>query len=67
MPLCQVRFCPALHTQEGLSEAEAIAAVCRGLDKAVAEGTALSGGIIITALRSLPSEHSLRMARLAKQ
>jgi len=64
---CEVRFCPALHTQEGLSEAEAIAAVCRGLDKAVAEGTALSGGIIITALRSLPSEHSLRMARLAKQ
>ena len=55
------RFCPSLHTLEGLSPEQAVEAVLagyRGQDQVV-------GGVIIVALRSSSQEHGLEMARLA--
>ncbi len=56
----EVRFCPTLHTYEGLSEEAALAAVYQGFS-----ASGLPGGIIVCALRSMDAEHSLRMAKLA--
>lgn len=60
----EVRFCPLLHTQQGLTPNQAVAAVRRGLDEAsVAEQ--FRSGVIITALRTLDPDKSLELAGLA--
>jgi len=70
---CEVRFCPQLHTLEGLGLEEVVEAVCQGWQAAVSQCSAaeqpvvLSGGIILCALRSLPAEHSMETAQLAKR
>mmetsp|Transcript_503 Transcript_503/g.1096 ORF Transcript_503/g.1096 Transcript_503/m.1096 type:complete len:378 (+) Transcript_503:185-1318(+) len=65
---CEVRFCPELHTHEGLSPEEVVEAVCAGFEQAVAEADIdLTGGIIICALRNLTAAHSMRMADLARR
>ena len=61
----EVRFCPALHTREGLSEDEAVRAVVCGFERARA-ATGLRGGILLCALRSYPAPHPLDTARLAR-
>lgn len=61
----EVRFCPALHTCEGLSEDEAVRAVVCGFERARA-ATGLRGGILLCALRSYPAPHPLDTARLAR-
>lgn len=74
----EVRFCPTLHA--GCTPVEAVRAVKRGLRRGLEEGGAtteggaggaradgglFAAGVIVTALRSLPAEHSLAMAKLA--
>ena len=63
----EIRFCPELHRLDGLSLEEIVDAVCKGLAAGVAAtGGAIRGGVIICALRSYPSSHSLEHAQLAK-
>ena len=64
--LCEIRFCPSLHVLEGLSEREAVAAVIKGFSDAQKK-TGIEGGVIVCALRSYPSSHSVAMAELAKE
>jgi adenosine deaminase len=52
----ELRFCPTLHTLEGLTPKEAV--------EAVVEGVPDTGGVIICALRSNDAQHSLEMAQL---
>ena len=60
----EVRFCPLLHMQQGLTTDQAVAAVGRGLDEAdVVEN--FRSGIIITGLRTIESAKSLELAKLA--
>ena len=62
----QVRFCPELHTLEGLSDEEAVEAACLGMQDAIDQSSfPLTGGVIICALRSFSEEHSMRMAALS--
>ena len=60
----EVRFCPTLHTQNGLTHTEIIETVLATLS---AEGQKrnISTGIIVCALRQLGPEHSMAMAKLA--
>eukprot|EP00911_Craspedida_sp_UC1_P001123 UC1_evm1s845 len=58
---CEVRFCPTLHTLHGCTERAALEAVARGVRAAGLPG----GGVIVCALRTLPSEHWHAMAKLA--
>ncbi len=58
----EIRFCPALHTSQGLSPREVIEAVAAGLRRG-AEETGLEWRLIIDALRH--RDHSMDMARLA--
>eukprot|EP00092_Neocalanus_flemingeri_P024964 GFUD01027076.1.p1 GENE.GFUD01027076.1~~GFUD01027076.1.p1 ORF type:complete len:405 (+),score=79.62 GFUD01027076.1:36-1250(+) len=57
----EIRFCPELHTREGLSEDEVVEAAIEGFrsQKQVA------GGLILVALRSKDSAHGVHTARLA--
>lgn len=62
----EVRFCPELHTLEGLGLDQIVAAVCRGLAAGcAATGSAIRGGVIVCCLRSFAPEHSLEHAQLA--
>ena len=62
----EVRFCPELHTLEGLDVETVTAAVCRGLASGCeATGGAIRGGVIVCCLRSFTPEHSLEHAKLA--
>jgi hypothetical protein len=62
----EVRFCPELHTLEGLGLDQIVAAVCRGLTAGcAATGGAIRGGVIVCCLRSFTPEHSLEHAQLA--
>ena len=62
----EVRFCPELHTLEGLELDEIVAAVCRGLSAGcAATAGAIRGGVIVCCLRSFTAEHSLEHAQLA--
>lgn len=64
----EVRFCPELHTLEGLELDQIVAAVCRGLAAGcAATGGAVRGGVIVCCLRSFTPEHSLEHAQLAHQ
>lgn len=60
----EVRFCPLLHQQEGLTGDQAVAAVRRGLDEAQAR-TGITANIIVTGLRQIEPARSLEMARLS--
>ena len=60
----EVRFCPLLHTQQGLTPDQAVAAVRRGLDDA-ATSAGFQSGIIITGIRTIEPAKSLELAKLA--
>jgi adenosine deaminase len=60
----EVRFCPLMHTQQGMTPDEAVAAVRRGLDEADTSDS-FQAGIIITGLRTLDAAKSLELAELA--
>ena len=57
----EIRFCPFLHTNEGLSCAQALEAVMDGF-RAQSD---VAGGVIVCALRSKDKEHGVEMAELA--
>ena len=60
----EVRFCPLLHTQQGLTPDQAVAAVQRGLTEGAAAHN-ITTGMIITGIRTIEPENSLKLARLA--
>jgi adenosine deaminase len=60
----EVRFCPLMHTKEGLTPDEAVAAVRSGLDQA-AEAQGIRSGIIITGIRTIEPARSMELAELA--
>lgn len=60
----EVRFCPFMHTREGLTPDQTVAAVRRGLDEA-ATPAVFKSGIIITGIRTIEPAQSLELARLA--
>jgi len=60
----EIRFCPALHTDQGLSARDATLAAVRGFSKTYDR---LPGGIIVCALRTLSQEHSKEMYNLASE
>lgn len=60
----EIRFCPELHTREGLNLEEVVNAVLKGLE-AGRKATGVEYGVIISAMRHLPPSHSLEMAELA--
>lgn len=60
----EVRFCPALNTEEGLSHEEVLEAVLAGLTRAQDDFDVLSG-VIVCALRNQAPGLSLRLAQLA--
>ena len=63
----EVRFCPTLHTMEGLTEDQAVQAVLEGMRKHSGERGKIVAGIIICALRSKELQHGLEMVKLAKK
>eukprot|EP00808_Paulinella_micropora_P030129 g59991.t1 len=69
--LVELRFCPTLHTREGLSEEQAVAAVVQGFHQAQASCQAhdipLEGGVLLCVLRSLPDQHGWDMLELASR
>lgn len=58
----EIRFCPALHTEEGLDPLRVIETVSSGLRLGAGE-TGLRWGLIVDSMRQM--EHSMEMARLA--
>ena len=60
----EVRYCPALHTREGLSPDAVMDAVLRGLARGERE-TGTVARVIVCALRSFPWPHAMEMAELA--
>jgi adenosine deaminase len=60
----EVRWCPKLNTEQGLSLDEALLAPIRGLNAAAAE-TGLSWGVIVCALRHWDTATSCELAELA--
>ncbi len=60
----EVRFCPLLNTEAGLSPDEVLEAALAGLRRAEKE-TELVARVIVCALRSLPPSASTSMAELA--
>jgi len=59
----EIRFCPHLHTREGLSVDEVIASVIAG----ARSQTRVKTGIILVALRSKDAEHGVEIAQLASK
>lgn len=60
----EVRFCPVLCTEGGLSSAEVMDAVLAGLSRTEA-ATGIRTAVIVCGLRTLPPEVSREMAELA--
>lgn len=60
----EIRYCPALHTEAGLTVDEVMDAVLRGAARGEAEFDVRTR-IIVCALRSLPPSSSVEMAELA--
>lgn len=58
----EIRFCPDLHTRDGLSSRQVLEAVAQGLAAGASE-TGLRWGLIVDAMRQM--DHGLDMARLA--
>ena len=64
--ICELRFCPALHCREGLSERAAVEAVCDGLEDARRAHPRLAAvGAILCVLRSKSSAHGVATVELA--
>ena len=62
----ELRVCPALHTLEGLTQAEALDAVREGFSEGMAAAPGrIEGGVIITILRSLGVDHAEESVALA--
>ncbi|UCH63181.1 MAG: adenosine deaminase [Fidelibacterota bacterium] len=62
----EVRYSPILHTRQGMTSAESIEAVKRGLGRAE-DDLGIRTGIIICGIRNISPEVSLRLADLAVQ
>lgn len=62
----EVRYSPILHTRDGMTGAESIEAVKRGLERAE-DDLGIRTGIIICGIRNISPEVSLRLADLAVQ
>ncbi|MBC7790371.1 MAG: adenosine deaminase [Anaerolineae bacterium] len=60
----EVRYSPVLNTVDGLSLGEAVEAALRGITRGTRDFSVM-GRVIICALRNLPAETSLELARLA--
>jgi adenosine deaminase len=60
----EVRFCPALNMQGGLSGEAVVEAALRGLKRAESDHD-ISTGVIVCGLRNLPVQTSIDMAELA--
>ena len=60
----EVRYCPALHTKNGMNISDTIEAVLIGLKKAEKESGIITG-IIICSLRNMPPTHSFKLSKLA--
>jgi len=60
----EVRFCPLRHQSAGMSLDETVEAVLAGLKEA-GDATGVRSGVIITGLRTIGPEQSLRLAELA--
>lgn len=60
----EVRFCPILHNEKGMTPDGAVAAVKGGLVRAEKE-TGMRTGIIVTGIRTIEPARSLELARLA--
>jgi len=60
----EIRFCPLMHTQDGLTPDQAVAAVRKGLDEAATPSN-FKSGIIITGIRTIEPAKSLELAELA--
>ena len=60
----EVRFCPGLCTEQGLTAAAVLDATLAGLARAT-RATDIQSAVIVTALRSLPGTASREMAELA--
>lgn len=60
----EVRYCPALHTREGLSGDDVMNAMLHGLAHGERD-TGTVARVIVCALRSFPWPHSMDMAELA--
>jgi adenosine deaminase len=65
--VCEIRFCPALHTLEALNEEMAVAAVVSGFERACADCPNLRGGIILCASRSFPESHFVETFSIARR
>ena len=57
----EIRFCPELHTNEGLSEEKVIESVIEGFRSQ----NQVKGGVILVALRSKIAAHGVHTAKLA--
>ena len=60
----EVRYCPELHTKQGMSLADTVEAVKLGLQQAEKECRIMTG-IIICSLRNMSPLHSLELSKLA--
>ncbi len=66
-----IRFCPALHTREGLSRSDAVTAVLRGIEQGVGEALAsapadrLSARVVISVLEGMSEEEAGALVDLA--
>ncbi len=62
----EIRYAPWLHVRRGLSVAEVIRTTLRGW-RAGQQETGIVGGLIVTALRDMPTDQNLVLARVAGQ
>lgn len=60
----EIRYAPWLHVKRGLSLADVIQATINGL-RAGQAATGLAGGLIITALRTMPPDQNVALAQAA--
>jgi adenosine deaminase len=60
----EIRYCPALHTEEGMSLEQTVDAPLRGMRRAEAD-FGVRAGLIICGLRHLPPENAVEMGELA--
>ncbi len=64
--VCEIRFCPALHTADALTADDAVGAVASAYaEYAVRHRATLRGGVLICALRSMGPEHVADTVALA--
>ena len=60
----EVRYCPALHTKNGMTLSDTVEAVKLGLKRAEKECVIITG-IIICSLRNMSPSHSFELSKLA--